>query len=198
MSVYHHEESSDVRLVSLLRRHNKLVRLEVKDQDAYPAVCQAIVERCCQGLERLGLFNKLTDVYKAHTAVTQERLNLLAGALQVDGALAALKTLEIDSDLAPLALRQSQLTAVLASGAAPSLQFFYFNESGLDEGDLISIVDMVEARTGIPGCKGLEVIDGKFTSWLDEVPLDAHIRLFRALLPTVQQLPHFHWQDEFS
>ena len=193
MSVYHHDGFSAGGLVNLLRRNKKLVRLDVKDQDTLPAVCRAIVEGCCRGVERLGLFEEHTGVFEEHTELTQERLDLLAGALQVDGALAALRTLEIDPAFQSRALSQSQLTTVLGSGAAPSLQLFYFDETGLDEGDWSSIADMVEARTRIPGCKGLKLIYVKFSNWLDGVPLATQIRLFRASLPTVKELPHFYW-----
>jgi hypothetical protein len=60
------------------------------------------------------------------------------------------------------------------------------------------MVDMVEARTRIPGCKGLEVIEGKRSEWFNEAPQETQIRLFHALLPIAKELPYFHWQEAFE
>jgi len=76
--------------------------------------------------------------------MTQRRLNLLAEALEVEGALARLTTIIIDCVLAPGEL--SHLTTVLGGGAAPSPKNFYFNEEGFNDDDIRAIAEMLEAR----------------------------------------------------
>ena len=78
----------------------------------------------------------------------------------------------------------STLTRALAGGAAPSLQYFYFNEGRLNEDDVSSLADMVEARARIPECKGLKHIDGNHEIWF----AFRHFlpRSFRALCPTAR------------
>lgn len=116
---------------------------------------------------------------------------MLTGALGVDGALAKLVTLDIDYTLSPGSL--PSLTTVLADGAAPLLQHFYFNATDCTEDDPESIADMVEARARIPACPGFECIDGKGDDWFDDATLETRIRLLHALLPSVKELPLFTW-----
>lgn len=77
-------ESSTGRLAALLRRNNKLAEVTARQQDAIPALCLAIVQGCCRGVKRI-------DLVQGETVMTQTHLNLLAGALEVDGALAGLR-----------------------------------------------------------------------------------------------------------
>jgi hypothetical protein len=122
MSVYHHEGLSADRLLNLLHRNQKLVRLDVKEKDELPTVCRAIKEGCCKGLERLGLLEDYSEF-------TQERLSLLVGVFQVDGALAALRTLEIHYYIGqPVGI---QLMTILGSGAAPSIRLSISRRMGL-------------------------------------------------------------------
>lgn len=134
------------------------------------------------------------DHYEA-TDITQEHLELLAGALQVEGALPYLRTLYVNYTFSYDNAHFSTLVRVLAGGIAPSLEKFYFNEAGFNEDDYSSLADMVEARARIPECKGLERIDGNGDDWFDEASLKTRIRLLRALLPSVKALPPLGWED---
>lgn len=55
----------------------------------------------------------------------------------------------------------STMNCCLAGGVAPSLEEFFFDEGEFSEDEVISLAGMVEARARIPGCKGLERIDGQ-------------------------------------
>jgi hypothetical protein len=87
MSIQYSKESSAARLAALLQRNKKLSEVTVQEQEAIPTFCQAIVHGCCRGVDRITLF-------EGPSVMTQARLNLLAGALEVGGALAGLRTLQ--------------------------------------------------------------------------------------------------------
>ena len=57
---------STARLAALLRRHKKLAEVTVYKQEAIPAFCQAIVQGCCRGIERI-------DFLHDETILTTER-----------------------------------------------------------------------------------------------------------------------------
>lgn len=139
----HRGRGNAARLAGLLQRNKKVTDVALYHQGALPALCQAITQGCCRGIEGLQLIG-----YE----ITQGRLNMLTGALGVDGALAKLVTLHIDYTLSPGSL--PNLTAVLAGGAAPLLRRFHFNTAVSNEEDMESIADMVEARARIPACPG--------------------------------------------
>ena len=81
-----HNDSSAARLAALLRRQKMLAEVVVSEQGAIPALCQAIVQGCCRGVEKLDLpcFNGVGR---------NDHTNLLAGALEVEETLPALTTL---------------------------------------------------------------------------------------------------------
>lgn len=105
--------SDTTRLIALLRWHKYLAKLVVKKQNAIPALCQAIIEGCCRGVESI-------EVSVGDTVVTPNRLNALAGALELDGALPSLRALCIDCSLTPGAL--PVVARALAGGSSPLLQ----------------------------------------------------------------------------
>jgi len=160
----------------------------VHQQEAIPAFCQAIVQGCCRGVERIYLS-------EGETVMTQAHLNLLAGALEVNGALVRLSTLQVYCTL-PRGL--SMLARVLAGGTAPLLQDLYFDASGSNKTDMTSIADMIEARARIPGCKRIGNIDGKDCHWFEAVPRPTQIRMLRGLLPSAKVLPAFTWRRAFQ
>lgn len=82
------KRSSAARLVALLHRQKKLDAVCVGEQKNIPAFSQAIAQGCCRGIKKLYL-------YFEDGALTHERLKLLVGAFEVDGALAGLTTLHL-------------------------------------------------------------------------------------------------------
>ena len=62
--------------------------------------------------------------YNEATDIMQEHLELLVGALQVDGALPSLKTLFVNYSFLYDNAQFFTLTNVLAGGAAPPLEEF--------------------------------------------------------------------------
>jgi len=94
MSTSCSEGRSAARLAALLQKQKKLVDVTVYEQKAIPALCHAIVQGCWRGVERI-------ELHGGDAMMTQRRLNLLAEALEVEGALARLATSIIDCVLAP-------------------------------------------------------------------------------------------------
>jgi len=86
--IFHREGSSAARLAALLRRQGQGKHVEVTlcGQESIPAFCQAIVQGCCPGIEKL-------VCCRGQPSMTQANWGLLAGALKLDGALAGLKNL---------------------------------------------------------------------------------------------------------
>lgn len=146
MRVHYVAGSSAARLAVLLRRNRKLSEVIVQQQEAIPALCLAVVQGCCRRIERLYLF-------EGGDVMTQAILDLLAGALEVDGPLAGLELLQVSCTL-PGGL--AMFARVLARDAAPLLQRFYFDETGSNEAEMIALADMIEACARIPGCKKIE------------------------------------------
>ena len=88
--------------------------------------------------------------------MTQGRSNLLAGALEVEGALPELTELDLNSRLAPDGL--VKVAGALKGGAAPllrKLRLALYKRDGLE-----SITGMLEARASVPGSKRLEHFEG--------------------------------------
>ena len=85
------ERSSAGRLAALLRKNEQLAEVSVRQQEAIAAFCQAIVQGCGRGVESI-IVPRERD-----SALTKERSNLLAGALEVHGALPALRSLRLHS-----------------------------------------------------------------------------------------------------
>jgi hypothetical protein len=59
-----------------------------------PALCRAIVQGCCRGL-------RIIEIFAAEPNMTQEELDLLAGALGLDGELPVLRSLWINFGKTP-------------------------------------------------------------------------------------------------
>lgn len=103
--LYYGEEQSAARLAALLRRQKKVRYIFVTQQEAVPALSQAIAQGCCLELEQL--------IMVVEATVTRERMDILAGALEVEGALPAFtdlrvlcsKTTDVTSQLARALLR---------------------------------------------------------------------------------------------
>jgi hypothetical protein len=133
----------------------------------------------------------------ADTVLTQVGLNLLAEAFLVDGALPALRNLCVDYSKTPMG-DLSKLIKALASGASPLLEHLTLRRGEHVEfrvssaNNLLSIIDMMEARAPSPGCKGLK----SFTwsrRWLCDESQELRMRLLRVLLPSFEVLPQFEW-----
>lgn len=127
--------------------------------------------------------------------MTQEQLDLLAGALEFDGALPGLKSFVVECDWPTHGV--PKLARALAGGTSPLLKHLSLRWG--DDDDLDSLADMLEARASIPGCKGLESLDfPELDDWFDEVPSTTRFRLLRAMLPNVKRLPRLTWESEFE
>ena len=188
MHVRYVAESSAARVAALLRRHKKLADVIVKDQQTISALSLAIVQGCCQGIEKATL-----SIRK--TVLTQERVNLLAGALEVDGALPALRCLTLDCIVTPGDL--SRLMRALTGGTAPLLRHLSLTVDGVIDSDMESIADMLEARVRIPGCNRLESFKWD-SNWFDRASLTTRIRLLQVLLPSVMTLEKYTWNEAFE
>lgn len=57
---------------------------------------------------------------------------------------------------------------------------------------------MMEARVRLPGCKRLELFVSGGTCWSDPALLATQIRLLRALLPSVKELPLLTWDNAYQ
>jgi hypothetical protein len=89
MCIRYVKGSSVARLVALLRRQQFLHQVTVKEQDAIPMLCFAIAQGCCEDLLSI-------HVSLGKAIMTSDRLSLLVGALETEGALAGLTALRVD------------------------------------------------------------------------------------------------------
>jgi hypothetical protein len=147
-----------------------------------------MVQGCCRGVEWLGLRWE-------QAGMTQERSNLLAGALEVEGALAALTYLRIDFPLRPS--KPAKLTGALKGGAAPHLEHLsiLLNE----EEDMEFVVAMLEARTKVPCCTSLKRFEGgKDSTWFDNASVAMQIRFWQILLWSMEELWELQWNPAFE
>lgn len=183
--------SSPARLAALLRRHRGLAYVIVAEEKAIPAFCLSIAHGYCLVVEGIELFIE-------EGILPNAQIDLLVGALEVEGALPALRALTVDCSMEPGGL--SKLVRTLAGGTAPLLRHLVFRLPNDVEADLISIVDMLEARARIPGCMRLESFNGDrdYVDWFDCASPDTRIRLLRVLLPSVRKLPSFTWEQAFG
>jgi hypothetical protein len=78
MTLCYVEDSSAAAVAALLRRQKKVSEVILCEQKAIPVLCRAIVQDCCQQVQKIGLYlgQRMTD----------EQSDLLAGALERDGA----------------------------------------------------------------------------------------------------------------
>jgi hypothetical protein len=58
MRVHNVAGRSAARLAAMLRRNKELAEVTVQEQEAIPALCLAIVQGCCRGIERIYLFGQ--------------------------------------------------------------------------------------------------------------------------------------------
>lgn len=137
-------------VVALLRRQEKLASINLHCQETIPALCLAIVDGCCRGIEILELRTNW------ETIVTAERSNLLAGALEKDGALSALSILNLHCTFAPGEFLK--VARALKGGNSPLLQQICLRGTDFTELDLASFADMLETRARIPQCKRFEIV----------------------------------------
>lgn len=122
-----------VKLVALLRRNEKsLATLVLNDQETIATLCFAIAQGCCRGL-------KVCVLSMKKVALTRERLNILAGALETNGALAGLTELHINCTLMPGGL--PMLTRALGRGTSRLLDRISFHCDGVTGSDMESIAD---------------------------------------------------------
>jgi hypothetical protein len=191
--IRHAEGRNPAHLAALLRRQVKLKGVCTgKEDESISGLCQAIVQSCCEEVEFLFLNGS-----DEGSIMTQQGLDLLAGALEADGALPKLRVLVIACALPPGGL--SKLAIALAGGTAPSLRIFHFDATECNEDDLGSIADMLESRALIPSCKKLDSLVGLGNDHcFDEATLETEIRLLRALLPFTKALPAFAWGNSFE
>lgn len=153
-----------------------LAEVVVSEQGAIPALCQAIVQGCCRGVEKLDLpcFNGVGR---------NDHPNLLGGALEVEETLPALTTLWCCQMRGVL----PKLTKALMGGAAPLLKHIRIGWGEPVDDDMDPISDMRRAR--IPRCSRLDYLEWE-SDWFDETSEETRMHLLRALLPSVTKL---HW-----
>ena len=127
--------------------------------------------------------------------MNQTQLDILAGALEVDGTLPALKKLVIKFRSTPRVL--AKLAEALVGGALPLLEHLDLYQNDLTDDDLNLVADMVEKRARIPGCQQLKTFEVNY-GWLREAS-PVKIRLLRALLPSLKSLSGFvRWHADFD
>lgn len=131
-------------------------------------------------------------------SLREEHLDVLAGALALNGVLPALRILTVDGLTKDT---MGKLARPLAGGALPQLEVVSLSIK-YDKRVLDALADALEARTRLPGCKGLGTFLCDFDLeyfWLgDEFPLATRVRLLRALLPSICHLPEFEWDDAYE
>lgn len=186
--VHFTEDASAARLAALLRRQKKLGDIVVTEQETLPALSQGIAQGCCRGVRLISL--------TCNSQVTSERIDLLAGALEVEGALTSLQSLVANFPATPGA-SVSKLARTLRGGPAPLLEHFDVRFAGLSEEHFNLLADMVEARARIPGCQRLKAFDVG-PSWLDRGTLPTRVRLLRVLLSSLTKLSTFSWNPAFG
>lgn len=120
---------------------------------------------------------------------------MLAGVLEVEGALPALRSLTIGFPLTPGV--PAKLARALARGAAPALQHLNFQFLVENDEDLNPLADMVEARARLAGCCRLQTFEAN-KIWLEYGSLPTRTRLLRALLPSLHKLSPFTWNPAFD
>lgn len=157
---------------------------------SFPGIFQAIAQGYCRGVEMITL------IPSSMLEVDGKCLNTLAEALQVDGALPALKTFDIILPNTPSFLLK--LARALMGGAVPLLEHWNLRQRSVTGEDMNTLADMLEARAGIPNCQRLQTFDANFGSWLDNASPDTQIRLLRALLPSLKELGKFQWNAAFD
>ena len=135
------------------------------------------------------------EVYTEEITLADAQVNLLAGALEVDGALPALTAFSVECSLGPGG--PSKLARALKVGTAPRLRHLNLAWGRYLESDRNIIADMLEARAKIPGCERREnfELDG---DRFDQASLGTRTRLLRILLPSLTEMIAFTWNQAFE
>ena len=136
--------SSAGRLAALLRRNESLADVTISISETIAAFCQAVVQGCCRRVRGVEIFGG--------SLLTEERSSLLAGALELHGALPALRSLSLHCMGTHGVL--SALASALVGGTSPELQ--ELECTSFTEIELVFLAEVLEARARIPGCKRLE------------------------------------------
>lgn len=194
-------------LASVVRRQQGLKRVDVEAPEAIPALVHALAEGCLCHVQELFV---AMDPKEALAPV-----ELLAGAMQVPGALQALEILR----LAPAALSRKELWQIkseevshpgmlpclaeaLASGASPGLRILDLKGfRSFQDKDLVALTTMLmtRARLHVPLCRGLEqILSDKLLSDDRSTSTSARARLLRALLPSVTELTLHTWNSSYE
>lgn len=176
----------------LLRRQNHLVKIKTNStdkQESIPALCLAIAQGCCQRVKKKNLCGYILGY------LVPEHEKLITAALEVDGALPALRSLRFGIYLSEAGV--IALARALAGGAAPALQHLGIRTSFSEGNEEVwdSVAGMLEARANIPGCARFESFGD---DWLDIRSLVRKTRILRALLPSVKDLPFVTWGPEIE
>jgi hypothetical protein len=179
---------TDSELAGLLRRQTGLKAIYAVES-AFVRLSQAIAKGWCRGVQCITLSVQGSEV-------DEDCLDILIGAIAVDGALPALK--EIDFYSLHSILFLSKLARALKGGALPLLEKLRVSQKSVTEEDSKALADMVEARAGIPGCRQLQILDANLGSWLDGTSPSTQIRLVRALLPSLKDFGMVKWNDAFD
>jgi len=133
-------------------------------------------------------------------------LNILAGALEVNGALPALKALSVKFKRTPGVILE--LTRALVGGALPLLEHLEVTQQQAnswndDENDqvnfaaFISLADMLERRAHVYGCGILKSFNAH-DSGLVEANSATQARCLRALLPSVEFFTELPRENAFE
>lgn len=149
---------TDSGLAALLRRQTRLKTIVAEGQTTFPGLVQATTQGHCRELETIKMSGEGCEV-------DEKCLDNLAGALEVHGALPALKTLEIDFSPTPNVV--SKLARALMGGTLPLLERFDVDDYGLTNEDLNLAANMLETRAGIPDCRGFKTFELGQENWLN-------------------------------
>lgn len=184
---FHTGTHSVARLAALLRRQKQLKSIVVADSEVIPAFSFAIAQGCCRSVESISLDFLLPPPPAEH-------LEFLAGALEIGGALPALKSLSGKFNSNEVLV---ELARALSGGTSPLLENFSFPETFVDRECMDPLTDMLEARARNPGCQRLKTCR-LHQDWRSLGPLESRIRLLRLLLPSVIRTQGFQWNAAFE
>ena len=181
------EDGTADHLAALLRRQKMLKIMFAEGRSTLISLSHAITQGCCQGVESI----HLRDISGSFNL---EIVDILTGALQVDGALPALKKLNatINPEKCGYTIL-SKLARALMGGSLPLLEDLGVRESGhsASEDNLSLVADVVEARKHIPGYHALKQFHANYSLLRnDSVSQVTKIRLLRALLPSFKDLTY--------
>lgn len=116
----------------------------------------------------------------------------------MEGALPALRRFKLITVHTPDVL--SKLAHALKGGILPLLEHFHVRQCTVFSRDIDLLSDMVEARAQIPRCKPFVVFEGAYESsnYGSAERTAARIRLLRALVPSLKELPRLEWDPAYE